>query len=59
MTLEEFRYNTLKLDKPRVHRIRGSWGIYDGYKYYRKNKPKDPKYVLSESQYFSISYLSN
>lgn len=59
MTLEEFRHNTLKLDKPRVHRIRGSWGIYDGYKYYRKNKPKDPKYVLSESQYFSITRSIN
>jgi hypothetical protein len=28
--------------------------VYDGYKYYRKNKPKDSKYIVSESQYFFI-----
>lgn len=56
---ESFRRRLLKLDKPRVHRIKGSLGIYDGYKYYRKNKPSDPKYILTESQYFAITRRVN
>lgn len=44
---ESFRSKLLKLDKPRVHKIRGSLGIYDGYKYYRKNKPSDPKLYIN------------
>lgn len=36
------------------HKVRNSYGVYDAYKYYRKNKPKDPNYILSESQYFNI-----
>lgn len=28
--------------------------MYDAYKWYRKNKPSDRKYVLTESQYFAI-----
>lgn len=34
--------------------INNSWGVYDYYKYYRKNKPEGSKWVLTESQYFSI-----
>ena len=56
---ESFRSKLLKLDKPRVHKIRGSLGIYDGYKYYRKNKPSDLKYALTESQYFAITRRVN
>ena len=56
---ESFRSRLLKLDKPRVHKIKGSLGIYDGYKYYRKNKPSDPKYILTESQYFAVTRKVN
>lgn len=58
-TLEEFKSIVLARNKPRKHRITGSAGIYDGYKYYRKNKPKDSKYVLTESQYFAITRMIN
>lgn len=54
MSLSEFRKEILKVDKPRKTTINNSYGVYDAYKYYRKNKPKDPKYILSESQYFAI-----
>lgn len=54
MNLEEYRKEVLKVDKPRKTTIRNSYGVYDAYKFYRKNKPKDPQYVLTESQYFSI-----
>ena len=34
--------------------IKNSYVVYDGFKYYRKIRPKESKYVLTESQYFSI-----
>lgn len=43
-----------KIKEKRNHKIKNSYGVYDAYKYYRKNKPKDKKYILTESQYFAI-----
>lgn len=54
MDFQEFRRKVLKLNEPRVHRVTNSYGVYDAYKYYRKNRPKNSKYVLTESEYFSI-----
>lgn len=59
MNLQEYRKEVLKVDKPRKTSISNSWGVYDAFKYYRKNKPKDKKYVLSESQYFAIVRRTN
>lgn len=59
MDLQEYRNKVLKVDKPRKTSISNSWGVYDAFKYYRKNKPKDKKYVLSESQYFAIVRRTN
>ena len=53
-TWKEFREKVLKVKESRNHKIRNSYGVYDAYKYYRKTKPKDSKYILTESQYFSI-----
>lgn len=53
-SLIEFKKRVRRASMPREHKIRNSLGVYDGYKYYRKNKPNDKKYVLSESQYFAI-----
>jgi len=50
----EFKKNVKKVLGPRKHKVTNSYGVYDGYKYYRKNKPKDKKYILTESQYFAI-----
>lgn len=52
--LGDFIKKTRKVNGPRKHKINHSYGVYDGYKYYRKNKPKGSKYVLTESQYFAI-----
>lgn len=52
--LIEFKKRIRKASMPRKHKIRNSLGVYDGYKYYRKNKPNDKKYILTESQYFAI-----
>lgn len=54
MEEQEFLDRVKKVDGPREHKVRGSWGVYDAYKWYRKNKPNDKKYVLTESQYFAI-----
>lgn len=50
----EFSKSIKKVKNPRIHKVKNSYGVYDGFKYYRKTKPKEPKYVLTESQYFSI-----
>ena len=54
MEESEFKAHIKKVSEPRKHKIRGSLGVYDAYKWYRKNKPKDKKYILTESQYFTI-----
>lgn len=50
----DFIKNIKRVSEPRKHTIKNSYGVYDGYKFYRKTKPKESKYVLTESQYFSI-----
>lgn len=54
MEEREFRSNIRRVHDPRNHKVKNSWGVYDAYKWYRKNKPKDKKYVLTESEYFTI-----
>lgn len=53
-SLVEFKNRMKGVNGPRKHKVRNSLGVYDAFKYYRKNKPDDKRYVLSESQYFSI-----
>ena len=52
--LKEFKKRIKKVDGPRTYSVRDSLGVYDYYKYYRKNKPKGKEYILTESQYFAI-----
>ena len=54
MEEQQFVSNVKNVTGPREHKIRGSWGVYDAYKWYRKHKPEDKRYILTESQYFSI-----
>lgn len=54
MRYEEFIKDVKRVTYPRTHKIKNSIGVYDAYKYYRKNKPKESKFVLTESQYFTI-----
>lgn len=51
-TFEEFKLKTT--DKERHFKVKNSWGVYDYYKYYRKNKPKDKKFILTEKQYYAF-----
>lgn len=50
----DFIRSIKKVNDPRIHKVKGSWGVYDAFKWYRKNKPSDKKYILKEVQYFSI-----
>lgn len=58
-SLIEFKKRVRKVTEHHKHKIRNSLGIYNGFKYYRKNKPADKKYILTESQYFAITRLIN
>lgn len=53
-TLGEFKRRIKKVNQPREYKVRNSLGVYDAYKYYRKNKPDSKEYILTESQYFAI-----
>ena len=59
MEEKEFLNKVKKVKGPRNHKVKNSYGIYDGFKFYRKNRPKDSKYVLTESQYFAITRRVN
>lgn len=58
-SLYEFKKRIKKVNHPKKYKVNNSLGIYDGYKYYRKNKPKSKEYVLTESQYFAITRKIN
>ena len=45
-TLGEFKRRIKKVNQPREYKVRNSLGVYDGYKYYRKNKIKKDKYPM-------------
>lgn len=50
----EFTNKLLRKYDSKKHAITNSYGVFDAFKYYRKIKPKDKKYVLTESQYFGV-----
>ena len=52
--LIEFKRRIKRVEGPRIHKVTGSLGVYDAFKFFRKTKPKGKKYILTESQYFSI-----
>lgn len=52
--MSDFRKRVLRLTDTKIHKVRNSYGVYDGFKYYRTHRPNEHKYVLTESQYFSI-----
>ena len=53
-TKQEF-LNTIKnVCGSRKHKIKNSYGVNDAFKYYRKNRSKNAKRLLDESDYFAI-----
>lgn len=52
--MTEFRKKVLKVNEPRVYKIRNSNGVYDAYKWIRKNKWLNIGRPLSEHEFYSI-----
>lgn len=51
--MDNFRKEILKVNGHRVHKIRNSLGVYDAYKWLRKNKWLDVGHI-TEHDYYSI-----
>lgn len=51
---EKFRKNVLKVNSTRRHRITGSNGVYQAYKWIRKNKWLNIGKPVTEHQFYSI-----
>lgn len=54
MEIDSFRKEILKVDKPRVHKVRNSNGVYSAYKWIRKNNWLDIGRPLKEHEFYSI-----
>lgn len=52
--MDDFRRTVLKVDGPRKHKVNNSNGVYDAYKYIRKNKWFDIGRPLTEHEFYSI-----
>lgn len=52
--MDELRKKILKVDQPREHKVTGSLGVYNAYKYIRKNKWLDIGRPLTEHEFYSI-----
>ena len=52
--MDEFRRKILKLNEPRVHKVRNSCGVYDAYKWIRKNKWLNIGRNLTEHEFYTI-----
>lgn len=64
MTYREFKKEVQKVDNARIHKVTGSIGVYQGYKYIRKNKWYDIGRPLKEGEFYRIirrinEYLAN
>ena len=54
MNIDDFISDCKKVSSTRKHKATHSFGIYDFFKDYRKNKPSDPRYSITEKQYSFI-----
>lgn len=54
MTFEEFRSSQQRIHEHRKHKITGSLGVYDAYKWIRKNNWLNIGRVLTEKEFYSI-----
>lgn len=52
--MDEFRKKVLKVNQPRTHKVTGSLGVYDAYKYIRKNKWLNIGRALTEHEFYTI-----
>ena len=55
----EFAKEVKKVTSKRTHKVSGSLGVKDAYNHYRKNRPKEKKFAITESDYFKIIRMLN
>lgn len=54
-TYAEYRSKVLSSNGPHIYTVTNSYGVYDYYKYYRHNRPKDRSYYkMNEKQYYKL-----
>lgn len=54
MNYQEFRNEIQKANDKRIHKVTGSLGVYDAYKWIRKNKWLDIERPLKEGEFYRI-----
>ena len=54
MTYEEFKASQQKIHDARKHKVTGSLGVYNAYKWIRKNKWLDLDRPVTEKEFYSI-----
>lgn len=54
MSFKEFLKEVKNVKKERHHKITNSYGSKDAFHYYRKIRPQETKYVLTDCQYLAI-----
>ena len=59
MEFKDFINDVKKVKNKRHHKVSGSYGSKDAFHYYRKIKPNDSKYVLTDCQFLHIIRLIN
>lgn len=52
--MDNFRKSVLKVNEPRTHKVRNSNGVYDAYKWVRKNKWLNIGRVVTEHEFYSV-----
>lgn len=52
--MDDFRRSILKVDGPRKHKVNNSNGVYQAYKYIRRNKWFDIGRPLTEHEFYTI-----
>lgn len=57
--LVDFLSSVRKLNEPRVHKVKHSLGVYDAYKWLRKNKWLNIGRPLTEHEFYSIIRIIN
>lgn len=52
--MDDFRRKILKINESRIHKVNKSLGVYDAYKWIRKNKWLDIGRPLTEHEFYTI-----
>lgn len=52
--MDNFKLQVVKARGPKIHKIRNSWGVYDAYKWIRKNNWLDIGRTITQHQFYFI-----